>query len=672
MNRKCLTALSLFLAGKTRRHARIFFCCFLTALLFFVCTSIVPSSSSKCPHSDLLTHAKCTIAWILKLLPEVDVVEGRWGKLRSYATIPSTNGICVTQSQHMDDPEISRLIYVPKPLSCAKENNWVYVKNGYFFIKPEAIARHGRITCNFQPVIFADDLSLTSWLIKGVHSNSSAPTDFMKIACKAKDGENYENYHATVVPKQDVLNRVEQQSPGALPVNVYILAFDSVSRLHFMRKMRESYNYITAVLKGTVLEKYNILGDGTTAAIIPLLTGKTEMELPVTLKTAKNASHVDAYPFIWNEFKKMGYATFYGEDGSKIGTFTYRLKGFKRQPTDHYMRVFYQMTEGSNGYRLCYGSEPQVQVHLDYVKEFLEAYKRKLKFAFQFHSAYSHDDVNMLSLADDTVKNHLKFLHENNHLNNTILVVMSDHGPRFSSIRRTSQGKLEELNPFVSVILPSWFRQAYPDLTYNLQINGKRLATPFDLYATWKSILNFPPPKSGNLNQRGISLFSEIPAVRQCHHADIEPQWCPCLVWKKVSNDTIFAWYAAQQIVHAINKRLKRQQHLCVPLRLHSVIDVQLSQQNNEYISLVESAAYVRGFLGRTFVSRYVTYRLSISTYPGNAVYETTIILDTTTNLLQIDVNLVSRINAYGSKPHCILDIDASLAKWCVCYDKLR
>ncbi|CDW61360.1 DUF229 domain containing protein, partial [Trichuris trichiura] len=341
--------------------------------------------------------------------------------------------------------------------------------------------------------------------------------------------------------------------------------------------MRQTYKYITTVLKGIVLEKYNILGDGTTAAIIPLLTGKTELELPVTLKGVEDASYVDVYPFIWNELKKLGYATLYGEDGAKIGTFTYRLKGFKRQPTDHYMRVFYRMTEGSNGYRLCYGSEPQIQVHL------------------------------MLSLADQDVKEHLKSLYEDDFLNGTILVVMSDHGSRFSSVRRTSQGKLEELNPFVSVVLPSWFRQAYPDLASNLKINGKRLTTPFDLHATLESILKFPPPKKGNLSQRAISLFTEIPANRQCKHANIEPQWCPCLMWKKVANDTVFAWYVGEQIVNAFNKRLEKQSNLCAPLSLQSVVDVQLSQQSNEYIEFVESTAYVRGFLSRTFVSRYMT-----------------------------------------------------------------
>ena len=69
------------------------------------------------------------------------------------------------------------------------------------------------------------------------------------------------------------------------------------------------------------------------------------MELPLTRKRYANANYVNVYPFVWNNFSQAGYATLYGEDSAHIGTFTYRLKGFNQQPTDHYMRTFYLMAE---------------------------------------------------------------------------------------------------------------------------------------------------------------------------------------------------------------------------------------------------------------------------------------------------------------------------------------
>lgn len=44
--------------------------------------------------------------------------------------------------------------------------------------------------------------------------------------------------------------------------------------------------------------------------LVFIIIGRTELELPDTRKRMGNkASHVDVYPFIWNEFKKHGYVT---------------------------------------------------------------------------------------------------------------------------------------------------------------------------------------------------------------------------------------------------------------------------------------------------------------------------------------------------------------------------
>ncbi|KFD44758.1 hypothetical protein M513_14366, partial [Trichuris suis] len=68
----------------------------------------------------------------------------------------------------------------------------------------------------------------------------------------------------------------------------------------------------------------------------------------------------------------------------------------------------------------------------------------------------------MVELADGPTVEHLKFFQDNGFLNDTVFIVFSDHGARFSSLRRTKQGKLEERNPFVSIILPPWFKEKFP------------------------------------------------------------------------------------------------------------------------------------------------------------------------------------------------------------------
>ena len=64
-------------------------------------------------------------------------------------------------------------------------------------------------------------------------------------------------------------------SPDGLPLNVLIWGFDSISHNTFIRKLPKSYELLVNGLGGTVLKGYNIVGDGTPQALIPILTGKS-------------------------------------------------------------------------------------------------------------------------------------------------------------------------------------------------------------------------------------------------------------------------------------------------------------------------------------------------------------------------------------------------------------
>lgn len=171
-----------------------------------------------------------------------------------------------------------------------------------------------------------------------------------------------------------------------------MFGFDSLSRNAFMRKLPKSYEYLTKILKADVLKGYNIVGDGTPQALIPLLTGFTELELPEARKRKFSSTYVNSYPFIWKEYQKAGYvrslslkktlkiiisdfkATAFNEDEPKIGTFSYRLNGFSKEPpTDHYMRTYYLAIENdlSNYKKLCVGSVPKHKVMLEYTKDFI-------------------------------------------------------------------------------------------------------------------------------------------------------------------------------------------------------------------------------------------------------------------------------------------------------------
>lgn len=217
-----------------------------------------------------------------------------------------------------------------------------------------------------------------------------------------------------------------------------------------MRKLPKTYEYLTKNLTGLVLKGYNIVGDGTPQALIPILTGKTELELPDTRKRKFKSDFVDVYPFIWYEYKKHGYMTAYNEDLPTSGIFTYRLNGFKKQPTDHYMRTYYVEQENYKHYKdYCISNTPSHQIILDYSKnvsffllflsssrsfsilfQFLEKYSENPRFGFSFHGELSHDSINQVEVLDDDLMLWMKSLKDQHILDNTIFILMSDHGNR--------------------------------------------------------------------------------------------------------------------------------------------------------------------------------------------------------------------------------------------------
>lgn len=579
----------------------------------------------------------------------------------------------------VDDPQTSHFFHPYPKLKCNEEKNWIYTKNQTFIIDENAVNIYGRIQCIYSNIWRVSDSKVDSELKVNYPSGSAVMTDFFEARCSSENGSTYSNVHTTIKPLPEVIKRSKTAKPNdkMLGLNVYMFGFDTVSRMHFMRKLPKTYRYITSNLGGIVLEGYNIVGDGTPQALIPILTGKTELELPLTRKRYSNADYVNVYPFVWNEFRNAGYATMYGEDAPGVGTFTYRLKGFNEQPTDHYIRSFYLAAEAQQQKHKhwCWGHVPHHKVHFGYGEDFFSNYPRFVrKFTFLYHSEYSHDDINAIEIADDDMVEHLKFFETNGHLNDTIIIVMSDHGPRFAKVRETQQGKLEERLPFFAFIFPPWFEKQYPLAVKNFRLNAKRLTTPFDIHPTLQSVLNFEyPPKMGDLKNRGINLFDEVPLGRTCADAHIQTHWCTCLSWKVVKTTDATVKHIAQNLVDKINQETDRERQLCANLALKTIEKALIYKPNKDLIRFRQSKdadGEVADLSGKMEYSVQY-YQINFRTTPGDALYEASVTWDIKINNAVINLNDVSHINAYGDLPHCIIDKDYFLAKWCVCLDKV-
>lgn len=92
-------------------------------------------------------------------------------------------------------------------------------------------------------------------------------------------GADYDQYFTQISLQDEVLERIKTTKPkrNSLQMNVLMFAMDSMSHMSYQRKLPKTYAYLRDELKAVILNGYNIVGDATTAAMLPILTGQSEM-----------------------------------------------------------------------------------------------------------------------------------------------------------------------------------------------------------------------------------------------------------------------------------------------------------------------------------------------------------------------------------------------------------
>lgn len=426
--------------------------------------------------------------------------------------------------------------------------------------------------------------------------------EFVRVQCSVGNDVVYDDFFSFAQVKYENNNDNKQH------LNVIIVGLDSVSRLNFHRTMPKTLSYLVNNLKAIEFVGFNKVDYNTFGNLIAMLTGYSADELG---NSCWRGGNFDSCTFVWDKFKDAGYATAYCEDAAKMSLFNYFGAGFLTQPTTHDWTTFIAETEHQIGrhlrsHNLCLGKRLVYQILLDYSLNLITTY-RKVKqkfFGLFWQNSLTHDFLQYPSAGDVAYRNYLKQIKRTKMLNDTVLIVMSDHGMRWGDIQLTHQGQMELKLPMLYIVLPEWFHTKYPISSTNIKENALKLITPFDLYKTLKDIAynNF---NIDTLNKptRGISLFKPIPS-RLCKTAGIPKKYCACQnkIPLPTSDETVYK--VVYFILVHVNEKLKKHppcSHLSV--------------------SKIAKASYSRSidFVKTGVIFRF--YTVEIETYPGNAVF---------------------------------------------------
>lgn len=334
-----------------------------------------------------------------------------------------------------------------------------------------------------------------------------------------------------------------------------------------------------------------------------------------------------------------------------IAVFNYLKRGFHKQPTDYYPRPWFYEAETKIGRHfsgncyLCLGPKLSLSAILDYAYKFFQTFHSKKFFGFFWSTSFTHDYMNLPSQGDETVFNFLRRTRENQLLNQTVLIVLSDHGLRWGDFRNTFQGHLEERLPLLMFVFPAWFEARYPQAVFNLRQNARKLTTHFDLHHTMVDLLNLTALEDGILQQRanqtgrGQSLFQPVSSHRNCSQAGIPRHYCTChdSIEKMDTNDTHVV-AAAEAVAKYMNDMLKTEPY-CAHLQVKAIkqATMEMSTMNGTFASASANSEYL----------------ITVEMYPGNGLFEATVLYDSWFKTYSV-IGRVSRINLYGAQSFCV------------------
>ena len=181
--------------------------------------------------------------------------------------------------------------------------------------------------------------------------------------------------------------------------------------------------------------------------------------------------------------------------------------------------------------RCLYGKEVYEYV-FEYAKDFWKKYKENRKFA-RLSFIEGHElTAEVIKYLDNPLYQFLNGFIEEGYLNNSSIIITSDHGLHYGIYVNTQSedALIENFLPLLIFLLPN-NRNNKIELE-ELYINQDKFITPFDIYNTMIFIAE--GNKHSNHNSKyGKSLFSYInPKGRNCLKYQIEEKYCKCLIKK--------------------------------------------------------------------------------------------------------------------------------------------
>ncbi|XP_033127497.1 uncharacterized protein LOC117125184 isoform X4 [Anneissia japonica] len=378
--------------------------------------------------------------------------------------------------------------------------------------------------------------------------------------------------------------------------NINIMLIDSVSHSHFLRSMPTTLKTLRSIQKTSTsvfnFELFQSLKSRTYENLQAMFSGVLyddkrpyiEPELPP----------VPIYPErLLSGFKKQGYETMYTEDicwtwrtglvknllafmpkgnittrwqllkmkleKAKIDRIDMTLASCEISNYNHIYLPFFGPPA------VCYNGQYQHHYTLDYLskrQKSLEANHRSF-----FHSTLlnvAHEDSGRrIQTLDESLAEYLKIVST---LNNTLTIVLSDHGNTYGEyLERSEEGRVEMFHTFLFMVVPPGVSKNLGEKRMSaLNVNQQRLVSILDIHYALRVLSE---GKVGNLDEKhqkylikADGIFSEISSNRSCNSIPrIEPNICICEGYEYAADNNAGFAVMAEFALGSINNEIQQQ-----------------------------------------------------------------------------------------------------------------
>ena len=328
--------------------------------------------------------------------------------------------------------------------------------------------------------------------------------------------------------------------------NVYVFFFDSLSRNHFIKRLKkiskllEETLYSKKVKEGNNIEnskfkkmnsfqfiKYENLQGATFTNMYPLFYG-------VPIGDPTGASITKFYKdkgFITGNTVNSCYRDLYHLDPKIVPAENFDHENIPLFCDTNLLdkNMFWAYEQGENSiFRKCLYGKDSHEYMFEYMSQFLEAYKDERKLMRMCFLDSHEATQQVIKYLDDPLFNFLKLIYDKYYDEKTAIIFLSDHGGKLPgpyAVLFLEEWKYEQELSVLFLVLPE------NNTKYDKNIvlkNEKRFLSDYDVYHTLMDYINVDESQiTGFRKQFGQSILTEIDGMkRDCDTVGVKGCFC--------------------------------------------------------------------------------------------------------------------------------------------------